>query len=837
MPEETGLSADERKTQSPTQAEIDEAKRHFASGDMRAAENAARTLTQRFPGHAFGWKVLAAAAKSAGRAQDALEPLLRARQLEPEDPVGHYNLGVVLAETARLAEAERSFRESIRLRPDFAEAHFHLGSVLASLRRWREAEICYGETVGLAPTNADAHSNRGYSLFNLGRLDDAVRSYREAIRCNPDAAEAHYNLAIALKTLGSTVEAEQSFREALRCRPDFAEAFYNLGHLLHNQGRATEAEKCYREAIRCNPGDAEAHFGLGVALEASGRPDAAEASLRAALRANPAHAEAHFCLGNVLAALQRSGEAEISYRQAIRLRPDHAQAYCHLAIALAELGRLPEAEKSYRDALRIEPSFAAAHTNLGVALAKLGRLNAAVESYRAAIAFNPDYVEAHSGLGVVLADLCRLDEAVGSFREALRRDPGYSDARSNLLFCLNYMESRASAATLAEAQLCGAAISARAEPKCLQRDKRAASQKLRVGFVSGDLRNHPVGFFSEGLFKHLDRQRFELFAFPTAPRADDLTARIKPGFNGWVPIFGKSDRDAATRIQAQEIDVLVDLSGHSADNRLPVFAYRPASVQVSWLGYFATTGLPEMDYFLGDPHMAPAGEERHFSEKLWRLPETWLCFTPPTHAIDVAPPPAARNGHVTFGCFSNLSKVGDAVVDLWAEILHAVPSAKIMLKAGQLADAALAAQTLARFASRGVAEDRIILEGPSQRAAYLDAYTRIDIVLDTFPYPGGTTSLEALWMGVPVLTCKGNRFLSRLGESIATNAGQHDWIAADHDDYAKKAVAFADDWTLLAKTRATLRERLLQTPLIDAQRFARHFGDALLGMYREKTGP
>ncbi len=295
-----------------------------------------------------------------------------------------------------------------------------------------------------------------------------------------------------------------------------------------------------------------------------------------------------------------------------------------------------------------------------------------------------------------------------------------------------------------------------------------------------------------------------------------------------------SDFDAATIINNFDIniDILIDLSGHTYGNRLSVFSYKPAPVQMSWLGYFATTGLREMDYFLGDPHMLPEGEENHFIENVWRLSESWLCLKPPNFQIEVSVSPLKKNGFCTFGSFGNISKINDQVVEVWASVLSGTPRSKLFIKANQLIDSLVVDDVQKRFEVFGIGSDRLILEGASSRLAYFEAYNEIDLVLDTFPYPGGTTSIDALWMGVPVLTLKGDRFLSHLGESIAINAGNQNWIAKDIEEYITKAVNFSLDSDRHSQSRSSFRDRILKSPLFDTDRFARCFGDALWGMWR-----
>jgi predicted O-linked N-acetylglucosamine transferase (SPINDLY family) len=294
---------------------------------------------------------------------------------------------------------------------------------------------------------------------------------------------------------------------------------------------------------------------------------------------------------------------------------------------------------------------------------------------------------------------------------------------------------------------------------------------------------------------------------------------------------GLSDEALAKQIHSDRIDILIDLAGHTAHNRLPVFAWKPAPVQVSWLGYFATTGVAAIDYLIADPWTLPPSEEVYFTEKIWRLPETRLCFTVPDVQVAVSPLPAIENDYITFGCFNNLAKMNDAVVSLWARILHALPTSRLFLKSIQIAEASLREEIYARFSAHGIDADRLILEAYGPRADYLAAYQRVDIALDPFPFPGGTTTVESLWMGVPVLTLAGERFLSRQGVGLMMNAGLPNWVATDPDDYLARAMAHASDLKSLATLRAGLRQQVLASPIFDAPRFAQHFAAALRGMW------
>ena len=433
-------------------------------------------------------------------------------------------------------------------------------------------------------------------------------------------------------------------------------------------------------------------------------------------------------------------------------------------------------------------------------------------------------------MGNTLRDLGRLEDAEACYRQAISLKPDYAEAHSNLLF-LQSSCAFDSALHLKEALNYANAISKKVSSRFAEWSCVKKPQRLRIGFVSGDFKNHPVGYFLEGLLTQLNPSSVELFAYPTHFIEDELTTRIKPCFASWTPLFDKSDKEAARLIHNDGVHILIDLSGHTANNRLPVFAWKPAPIQISWLGYWATTGVPEIDYVLGSPHVTPYDEANHFTEKIWQLPEIHLCLTEPNVTLEVKPLPALSTGTITFGCFNNLAKMTDEVVALRAKVLQAVPGSKLFLKANQLGIASRRDAVLERFSRHGITADRLILEGSSPWAEYLASYNRMDIALSPFPYGGVTTSAEGLWMGVPVLTKRGDRFLSHVGETIAHNVGLSDWIAADEDEYVAKAVAFSSDLKGLAKLRAGLRGKLLSSPLFNSSRFANHFEKAVWSMW------
>jgi predicted O-linked N-acetylglucosamine transferase (SPINDLY family) len=526
-------------------------------------------------------------------------------------------------------------------------------------------------------------------------------------------------------------------------------------------------------------------------------------------------------------------EAEAFALKVTRHYPRFGFAWKVLGAALKSQGRNEASLEPMRKAAELLPGDPQALTNLGVTLKELGRLLEAETCYQRALKINPGYAEAHSTLGNILKDLGRLDEATASYRRALEINPDYIDALGNMLATLSYAASDNSSRYFDYACQYGRIVAGNAGQRFTSWSCELQPERLRVGLVSADLNSHPVGYFLKNLLTRINRSRIELFAYSNSQDEDELTSFIKPYFSSWKSLVSLSDEAAASLIRADGIHLLLDLSGHSAKNRLPLFAWKPAPVQVSWLGYFATTGVAEMDYLLADEVGVSAPLRSQFVEKVWYLPDTRLCFSPPDSECAVSALPALKNGHITFGCFQNLAKIGDEVLSVWREILNAVPEAVLRLQCKQLDDPKVLGQLVKRMRSHGIEPARLSLFGSMPREAYLAAHSGVDLLLDTFPYPGGTTTCEALWMGVPTLTLAGDSLISRQGASILSAAGLPEWVVESRADYIARAVTIANDLPSLVNLRAALRRQVLASPLFDASRFAVNFEDALWQMWEQ----
>jgi len=765
----------------------------------------------------------------------ATSVLAQAQTLAPEHPAVQRNLARLALKRNQPGAALEATQHALLNDPNNPESWLIHAVALGANLRDTDALPLIERTLQALPDYAEAWANRALIRLRAKDKAGALADIEKALALKPHLAQC-WQIAASLqyeaRNLPGAIDAMQ---RALELEPGNVGFMVSLGEFLRQNYQSDAAIAMLEHATSIAPNHSAAWTNLGTALHGAGHLEKARHAYETALRLKPDQAEVAHNLG-AMAKDAESWDAALKYfEQALAYSPNHVQFLASKGLALLSLRRPPEeVEKVAQKIFAVEPGHEAGLQLLGSVCLKLGRLTDAASYFRKVLDKTPNSAQANAALGGVLKDMDELPEAETYLRRALELNPTKLSTLSDLLFTCSYLAHHSSAYRLGDAKRFGAIASS----KATQRMSHACAQtppRLRVGLVSGDLRNHPVGYFLEGFLPHIDRARIEIVAYPTYSQTDELTERLRPNFAAWVPLHGQSDAAAATQIAADGIHVLLDLSGHTAHNRLPLFAFKPAPVQASWLGYFATTGVEQMDYVLADPYIAPPDEENHFTEHVWRLPESYMCMSPPAIAVELAPLPALSAGHLAFGCFNNLTKMNDAVVALWARVLLAVPSARLLLKTKQLADEKIRQRTYERFAAKGIAADRLVLEGPSARAELLAAYHRVDIALDPFPYPGGTTSAEALWMGVPVLTRQGDCFLSHVGETIAYNAGQANWIARDDADYVAKAVAFASDLSTLARLRAGLRAQVLASPLFDAERFAKNVEAALWGMWQQRT--
>jgi predicted O-linked N-acetylglucosamine transferase (SPINDLY family) len=696
--------------------------------------------------------------------------------------------------------------------------------------RWAEAEAVYRQILSQFPGHAAALHLLGVLAYRSNHVSAAIELIDRAIGVNPTVAEYHADLAEAYRRAGQMDAAIAAFRHAIALDPESAAAHYNLGNALKLQGRFEEAIAAYRRALELESDLALAHNNLGNALKATGRLAEAIVAYHRAIELEPGLALAHGNLGIALHEADQSEEAIAAHRRAIALGPDQALAYVNLGVALQGMDRTNEAIAVHRRAIALEPKLAEAHCNLGIALGSMGRFDEAIAAYREAIARKPDLPEAHNNLGEILRDQGQLDLALTAFRKAVELKPDYAGAASNFLFTLPFHPDFDARAILAEhrrwaerfAQPLAAEIQAHA-------NDRTPDRRLRVGFLSPDLRVHPVGHLLLALWAHHDRQRIEIIAYSDLRVPDAVTDKLKASADQWHHTLGLSDAQVADRIRGDRIDILVDTTLHTARNRLLVFARKPAPIQVTMFGTPTTTGLPTMDYRLTDPYLDPPGAvDDAYTERSIRLPDCYWCY----EASDWAPPvgelPARKKGHITFGCQNQFAKVSRPTLELWARILARVPGARLVIQShpGSHLDPARRL-----FEACAITTDRVEFVPRMLKPQYFQSYGELDLCLDPFPYNGHTTTLDSLWMGVPVVTLAGRTAVGRGGVSILSNVGLTEMIARDPEEYVEIAVSLARDLGRLAELRAALRERIRASPLMNIEQFAADVESAFRGMW------
>jgi predicted O-linked N-acetylglucosamine transferase (SPINDLY family) len=771
-----------------------------------------------------------------GRPADAEQVGRQALQTKPQSSAWPFLLGTACHAQGRLAEAVEWYEQALRVRPNFPEVHADLGNVLLDQGRPAEAAESFRQALALRPDMPETLVNLGIALRSLGRPSDAAECYEQALRLRPDYPEAHNNLGNALRALGEFKRAAESYRQALRLRTDNPEAYNNLGNVLRDQRQSKEAEAYFRQALRLRPDYAEAHNNLGGTLQELDRPSEAEVSLRWALELRPDFPEALINLGNAVRALGRATEAESCYRRALALRPDSPEANNNLGSVLRSLGRSAEAAERYRHVIRLRPDLAEAHNNLGTALRDLGRPSEAEACFRQAMNLRTDLAEAHNNLGTALRDQGRVVEAEACFRQALEVRSNFTAAHDALLMTLHYHDGIRPEQLAAEHadfdRRHAAPLRTHWRPHMNSRDPE---RPLRLGFVSPDIGGHPVGFLLIRAVEALAHRPCVVLCYSDRViPPDDVNVRFRAAAAVWRDTAGWDDDRLAKEVRADGVDVLIDLTGHTGGNRLMAFARRPAPVQATWLGYEGTTGLEAMDYLIADDRLVPPEAESFCRERVLRLPGGYACYDPPAAAPEPGPPPAVAPGRVTFGCFNNPAKLSGAALAAFTAVLNRVPDSRLVLRYAGLDDPATASRLRGLFTAAGLDPGRVELHGRVSRAAYLAAYRDIDIALDPFPFGGGVTTCDALWMGIPIVTLPGATFASRHGLGYAFTLGLADaLVARDVEDYAARAAGLARDRDQLADLRVSMRGRMAQSPLCNGERLADELLAALRGAWRE----
>lgn len=707
-------------------------------------------------------------------------------------------IGVQHFSEGRLMNAEAIFRQILAVDPYYADALYFMGLLANRVARYEEAIDFFRRATGANPHAEHYYLDLGSALFALGRLEEAMAAFRTPLKFNPNYAMAHNNLGAALKSAGRLSEAIESYRNALRIEPNNPNFLNNLAVAQQESGQFTEAEISCRHALRIARPHAAAAFNLGIALHHQGR-----------LR-----------------------EAVLAYREVPQESPYYLHAVTNLAAALRQAGNFDDAIAAYRTALGLKPNLASIHNDLGSVLKLRGLLDEAVAEYHRALQLEPRYTEAKSNLGLTLLAEGRMDDAVAALRQATSVEGSPAWVHSNLICSLLLHPGFGAREREEEQQRWNARFCAPLQ--CLRPvhgNDRTSERKLRIGYVSPDFRDHVIGRNLLPLFSHHDHRSFEIICYSGVVCPDDLTNKFRELSGQWRNTIGWGDDALAQVIRQDSIDILVDLTQHLEGNRLLVFARKPAPIQVSFAGYPESTGLETIGYRFSDRHLIgrTLGSETLRGEQLHLLESFW-CYDPVGIDLPVNELPAT-SGRVTFGCLNNYCKVTEAALKLWANVLRRVENSRLVILCAIGSHRQRAVEVLER---EGIAAERVEFAEPCARDKYLQIYQGVDVALDTFPYNGHTTSLDALWMGVPVVTLAGEAAVSRAGVSQLSNLGLPELIAGTEAEFVEIATGLATHRERLAELRSTLRDRMQRSVLMDAPRFAKQIENGYREMWRRE---
>lgn len=669
-------------------------------------------------------------------------------------------------------------------------------------------------------------------LYKKGLFSESADLFRRAITEHPEDAALHASLGGVLHRLGQLHEARQILEQAIVIDSNSVVAQDNLGVVLLQLGYVQEAQNHHRRALAIDASFVQAHVNLGVALEHAGNPVEAEAEYRHALQLDENLAAPLCGLGRVYRARAEFVEAETYFRRALELESGRLTALTGLADVLLHTGRRDAALRLYRKALRLSPNSADVRLALASALSLTARDHEALGHYRKLERDGVSGFALLAGKAAALSNLGRFSSAEPLYRKALAMKPDAARLRSSYLFNLHAAAAISPDKLLRELrrwERChGVAPALRRREH--QRDLDP-ERPLRIGYISPDLRQHVVRQFFEPVMRVHDSDNFEFFCYAELAQSDFASETLNMVSDHWFNTFRLTDREVADQIDRDRIDILVDLAGHTADHRLGVMSHRPAPVQATYLGYFGSTGLSSIDYWITDPVLHPENTQEPATENIYRLPRCSFCYGVPFHARSVVQRNEDKEG-VVFGCFNNAVKVSMPVVDAWAKILHGSKGSRLVLKDRRFAFGAVRRTWKQRFARRGIAAERVELLGDSPHPEYMSSYNAIDIALDPFPRTGGTTTCDALWMGVPVITLAGEHYVERLSASKLSAVGVNELITGDVTEYINTALALAADRERLAQYHANLRSRMAASPLCDAISLAHSLEDAYRDMWR-----
>ncbi|MBD3419865.1 MAG: tetratricopeptide repeat protein [Chitinivibrionales bacterium] len=716
----------------------------------------------------------------------------------PQDAQAHHFAGILFNQFNEFEKAAGHFTQSLMLHPDNVPCLIDSARLHISTNKHDQAYSSLQKALKLAPEHEQVHFTLGNLYRSRNQYEIAAGHYARCTELNPNFVGAYCNLGACYQEFAQSDKAIEAFESALRLKPNFGEVYNNIGLIQLARGQAAPALKSFQKALACIPHSAESHLNAA----------------------------------NAFRMLDQHDKAIEHYHKAIAIKPDYAEAFNNLGRAYAEIHTFEKAKESFVNAVRIRSEYAEAHYNLGNLMRENTHMDEAVICFRNALKFKEGFIAALTNLGETFQVMGNLKEAQRCFRQALKYDATNTLACSNLLSCLNYTPG-VSPEQLYQEHLCRG----RFFPNMgLGKTRRASDpdKKLRLGYVSPDFCRHPVSSFLKPLLSNHTKDEFEIFCYSAVGKEDADTAAYREYADHWRCIRNESDTKLVELIRRDEIDILIDLAGHTAGNRLAVFARKPAPVQLSFLGYPNTTGLTSVDFRITDEIADPDNEPKYHSEELIRLPGCFCCYAPATDAPGVNELPGKASGALTFGSLHNLARLNADVLQLWAQVLTVVAHSRLLIFRDTMNES-IEARIREIFTNEGIDMSRIELQrSVRQGKGHLSIYHNIDIALDTFPWSGHTTACEALWMGVPVITMCGERHAGRMVASVLHRLGLTDWIAASAQEYvsiARKQAAAPD---ALAGLRAHLREGMTSSLLCNGKRYAVEIETAYRSMWRKR---
>ncbi|MDD5758645.1 MAG: tetratricopeptide repeat protein [Desulfobulbaceae bacterium] len=676
-----------------------------------------------------------------------------------------------------------------------------------------------------SPVNTERSLQEAITQHQAGDLDAAERLYRRVLEIQPKHADTLNLLATVFLQKGDFRPAISLLKKAISLRPERADYYSNLGSAERGAGELDKAVTSFLKALTLHPGHLESQFNLGQSQLELGEFASAAASFQRILQTKPTFVPAHEMLAQSLLGQGLFAEALNALHAVIEYNPQHSNAYCEIGNIHQAQSQFPEAIRAYEQAISSNPANAVAHNNLGNTLVKQGKLHSALREYQEALLHDPNLAEASINLSWTYREHGLIGEDVACLKHHLQRHQTDHRAHSDMLFSMNY-DPAYSPEQLYRAANTWWQEHAPKQPPLFHHAAYQPGKKLRIGFLSPDFREHPVGTFLLPLFSSINQEQessLHCYAEIHEQQMDAVSHRFRDLASSWHCTASLSAIEAATRIHEDQIDILIDLAGHSANNRLDIMALRAAPLQASWLGYVNTTGLPVIQYRITDAVADPPGMEAYYSESLLRLPDTFFCYAPPASSPPVGELPALSTGQITFGSLNNPAKINGEVIALWAKILLAVPNSRLLLVGKPFADEFIKDRYLDLFAHHGVSADRLEPISTLPMQDYLQLYNKIDIALDPFPHNGHTITCHTLWMGVPVITLAGNRYAARMGASILSAIGLPELIAHTQDNYLQLAENLAKSLDRLVALRQIMRHRLQHSSICDTQRFSKKF--------------